>query len=393
MTDLRPETRAVHIPIIEPEGSRPLGMPIYQGHLFAFDSAQGMADAFDGPGRAPFYSRLGNPTVQSFETALADLEGGVGAFATASGMGAINAVLHGLLKSGDHVIAQSCLYGGTYGSFQTLAAKWGVEVTYVSGDDPAEITAALRPETRLLYLETIANPTTRVADLPALIAAAGPGVKKVVDNTFATPLLCRPLEHGADVVVHSASKYICGHGDVVAGVAVFASEEDHRTVWKEAVELGMTLDPFAAFLLLRGLATLGLRVPRHSANALHLAKELASHPKVARVSYPSLPDHPDHETAQRLLDGGQGGGVLAFDLRGGRDAGRRFIESTKLIVLTASLGETKTLALHPASTSHRMYSAEDLEAAGFTEGTVRLAVGIEHPDDLWQDIAQALDRI
>ena len=155
----------------------------------------------------------------------------------------------------------------------------------------------------------------------------------------------------------------------------------------------MTLDPFAAFLLLRGLATLGLRVPRHCANALHLAKELASHPKVERVSYPSLPGHPDHETAQRLLDGGQGGGVLAFDLAGGRDAGRRFIESTELIALTASLGEAKTLVIHPASTSHRMYSAEALEAAGFTEGTVRLAVGIEHPDDLWQDVSRALDRI
>ena len=337
MTDLRPETRAVHPPVIEPSGSHALRMPIYQGHLFSFDTAQEMAEAFDGPDRPPFYSRLGNPTVKSFETAIADLEGGAGALATSSGMGAINAVLHGLLRSGDHVIAQSCLYGGTYGSLQSLASKWGVEVTYVSGDDPAEITAALRPGTRLLYLETIANPTARVADLPALIAAAGPGVKTVVDNTFATPLLCRPLEHGADVVVHSATKYICGHGDVLAGVAVFASEDDHRTVWEEAVELGTSLDPFAAYLLLRGLVTLGLRMPRHCDNALHLAKELAAHPKVERVSYPSLPDHPDYEIAQRLLSGG--GGVLSFDLTGGRDAGRRFIESTRLIALTASLGQ------------------------------------------------------
>lgn len=391
MTDLRPETRAVHPPIVHPEGSQPLGMPLYQGHLFSFDSAQGMAEAFDGPDQPPFYSRLGNPTVKSFETAVADLEGGVGALAAASGMGSINAVLHGLLKAGDHVIAQSCLYGGTYASFQSLASKWGVEVTYVSGRDPAEVTAALRPNTRLLYLETIANPTTRVSDLPVLIAAAGPGVKKVVDNTFATPLLCRPLEYGADVVVHSATKYICGHGDVLAGVAVFASQEDHRAVWDEAIELGMSLDPFAAYLLLRGLATLGLRVPRHCDNALHLAKELSAHPKVERVYYPSLPDHPDYEVAQRLLTGG--GGVLAFDLEGGREAGRRFIESTRLIALTASLGAAQTLAIHPASTSHRMLSAEALEAAGFNEGTVRMAAGIEHPDDLWQDVAQALDRI
>ncbi|GAA3238534.1 aminotransferase class I/II-fold pyridoxal phosphate-dependent enzyme [Actinocorallia longicatena] len=388
MTELRRETRAVHTPVIVPSGSRPLGMPIYQGHLFSFDSADAMADAFDGPNQPPFYSRLGNPTVRAFEEAVAGLEGGVGALATGSGMGAINAVLHGLLRTGDHVIAQSCLYGGTYGSLQSLAAKWGVEVTYVSGHDPAEVTAALRPNTRLLYLETIANPTTRVTDVPALVAAAGPGVKTVVDNTFATPLLFRPLEHGADVVVHSATKYICGHGDVVAGVAVFADEAVHRTVWNEAVELGSTLDPFAAFLLLRGLTTLGVRLPRICDNAVHLGKNLAAHPAVERVNYPSLPDHPDYDVAQRLLSGG--GGVLAFDLKGGREAGRHFIENVKLLTLTASLGDGKTLAMHPASTSHRMYSAEALEAAGFGEGTVRLAVGLEHPDDLWDDISQAL---
>ncbi|GAB3651759.1 methionine gamma-lyase [Actinocorallia lasiicapitis] len=385
---MRPETRTVHTPIVVPEGSQALGMPIYQGHLFSFDTADAMAEAFDGPNQAPFYSRLGNPTVRAFEQAMADLEGGVGAVAAASGMGAINAVLHALLKTGDHVIAQSCLYGGTYGSLQTLATKWGVEVTYVSGHDPDEVAAAVRPNTRLLYLETIANPTTRVSDLPALITAAGPGVLSVVDNTFATPLLCRPLEHGADIVVHSATKYICGHGDAIAGVAVFADAALHRQVWSETVELGPTLDPFAAYLLLRGLTTLGVRLPRILDNALHLGKNLAAHPSVEKVWYPSLPEHPDYDVAQRLLGGG--GGVLAFDLRGGRDAGRHFIESVKLLTLTASLGDGKTLAMHPASTSHRMYTPEALAAAGFSEGTVRLAVGLEHPDDLWDDVAQAL---
>src|SRR3954447_25409497 len=199
MSERRIETRTVHVPVVEPGDSKPLGMPIYQGHLFAFDTADEMAAAFDGPAAAPFYSRLGNPTVRSFEAAMADLEGGVGALATGSGMGAINAVLHALLRSGDHVIAQSCLYGGTYGSFQTLAERWGVEITYVSGTSADEVRDAMRPNTRLLYLETIANPTTQVVDIPAMVEAAGPEVKVVVDNTFATPLLCRPLEHGVDV--------------------------------------------------------------------------------------------------------------------------------------------------------------------------------------------------
>ncbi|MEO5875043.1 MAG: aminotransferase class I/II-fold pyridoxal phosphate-dependent enzyme, partial [Streptosporangiaceae bacterium] len=386
MSERRIETRTVHVPVIEPVGSRPLDMPIYQGHLFAFDTAEEMAAAFDGPAAAPFYSRLGNPTVRSFEAAMADLEGGVGALATGSGMGAINAVLHALLRTGDHVVAQSCLYGGTYASFQTLTERWGIEVTYVSGSSAEEVRAAMRPHTTLLYLETIANPTTQVVDIPAMVGAAGPGVKVVVDNTFATPLLCRPLEHGADVVVHSATKYLCGHGDVLAGVAVFASAEVHRTVWEEAVELGASLDPFAAYLLLRGLQTLALRVPRHCDNALFLAKALAAHPAVSAVHYPALPEHPDYEVAQRLLGGG--GGVLSFDLVGGREAGRGFIESVKLAALTASLGASKTLVIHPASTSHRMYSAAALAAAGFTEGTVRIAVGLEHPDDIWEDFQQ-----
>ncbi|MCD0451457.1 aminotransferase class I/II-fold pyridoxal phosphate-dependent enzyme [Actinocorallia sp. API 0066] len=392
MSELRPETRAIHTPIVTPTGSTPLGMPIYQSHLFAFDSADGMAAAFDGPGQPPFYSRLGNPTVRSFELALADLEGGTGALATASGMAAINAVLKGLLRSGDHVVAQTCLYGGTYGTLETLKDKWGVEVTYVSGDDPAEVAAAVRPTTKILYLETIANPTTRIPDFGALFAAVPATVKKVVDNTFATPLLCRPLEFGADIVVHSATKYLCGHGDVLAGVIVTSSPEDERRIWEEVIETGPTLDPFAAFLLLRGLTTLGLRVERHSANAQYLAERLSSHPAVASVSYPGLPTHPDHKLAHHQFTGGAGG-VLAFDLKGARPAGQRFIESTRLISLTASLGEAKTLAIHPASTSHRMYSPAALTAAGFTEGTIRLAVGIEHPEDLWTDLQTTLNTL
>jgi len=394
MSAEHPETRVVHTPVIQHAGSTPLTVPIYQGHLFSFDSAEEMATAFEGPEGAYFYSRLGNPTTRAFEEGVADLEGGAAALAAASGMGAISSVLLALLKSGDHVIAQSSLYGGTFALFKDLAERWGVEVTYVTGgDDPAEVRAALRPETRLLYLETIANPSTRVADLPALIAEVrDAGVLTVVDNTFATPLLCRPIEHGADVVVHSATKYLGGHGDILGGVAVFADTEVYHRVWHHATELGASADPFAAWLTVRGMATLALRVERQNETALELARRLAGHPKVAKVNYPGLPDHPQHAVAQRLL-GGKGGGVLSFELAGGREAGRTFIESVQLVALTGSLGGTKSLTLHPASTSHRQLDAEALAAADIGEGLVRLAVGIEHVDDLWADIAQALEKL
>ncbi|MGI8329078.1 trans-sulfuration enzyme family protein [Actinomadura scrupuli] len=389
MNELHRETRAVHVPVRQPAGSRPLGVPIYQGHLFAFDDADSMAAAFDGPEGAYFYSRLGNPTVRAFEDAVAELEGGTGAIATGSGMGAISAVLLALLKTGDHLIAQRCLYGGTYALVRDLTERWGVEVTYVSGDDPEEVRAALRPETRVLYLETIANPTTQVADLPALLAVAREaGVTGVVDNTFATPLLCRPIEYGADVVVHSATKYMSGHGDALGGVAVFADAALHRRVWDHAVELGASADPFMAWLVLRGLTTLALRMERHCSNAQLLAERLAAHPAVTRVHYPGLPGDPWHELAGRLMSGY--GGVVSFELAGGREAGRTFIEAVRLASLAASLGAAKTLVIHPASTSHRQLDAATLEAAGIGEGTVRMAVGIEHPEDLWADLEQAL---
>lgn len=393
MSDLHRDTRAVHVNAHQPAGGRPLGTPIYQNHLFSFDDADAMAAAFDGPAAAPFYNRLGNPTVRALEEAIADLEGGAGAVAASSGMGAINTVLLGLLRTGDHLIAQRCLYGGTFASVKDLAERRGVEVDYISGNDADELRAALRPTTKVLYLETIANPTTQVADLPALLAVAREaGITSVVDNTFATPLLLRPIEHGADVVVHSTTKFISGHGDVLGGIAVAATPELHRTLWDYGVEFGASADPFAAWLTLRGLATLPLRMARHTANAQFLAERLAAHPAVERVNYPGLPGHPQHDLARRLLPEGAGG-VLSMELRGGRSAGRTFVEAVRLAALTASLGETKTLVMHPASTSHRMLDEAALAAAGFGTGTVRIAVGIEHPDDVWADLEQALDKV
>ncbi len=383
------ETRAIHAPAADLNGSRPVSVPIYQTSVFAFDDPAACAQALDDPAAGFAYSRYRNPTTRALEDVVADLEGGAQAIAASSGMGAINAVLLALLRPGDHVIAQRCLYGGTFSVFAGLAARYGIEVSYISGRDAAEITAAARPGTRLLYLETIANPTIAVGDLPALIAAGhAAGLTCVVDNTFATPVLCQPIEHGADVVIHSATKYLGGHDDVVLGVAVCAHADTHQALWKHAVDLGTAADPFAAWLTLRGLKTLSLRMARHCENAGYLAGRLVAHPAVSAVQWPGLPSHPDHAVATRILAGF--GGMFAFDLAGGRDAGLAFAARLRLAAMAPSLGGTQTLVLHPASTSHRQYDTAALRAAGISEGSVRVSAGLEHPDDLWADFEQAL---
>ncbi|WP_236700390.1 trans-sulfuration enzyme family protein [Allosalinactinospora lopnorensis] len=349
-----------------------------------------MAASLEEPDGAFVYARHGNPTVRALETAVAELEGGAGAQAAGSGMGAIASTLGALLRQGDHVVAQNRLYGGTRAFLDTLRRHWGVDVTHVAVGDPENVRAAIRPDTRLLFAETITNPTGEVADLPRLTAVAREaGVTTVVDNTFATPLLCRPIEHGADVVVHSATKYLGGHSDVLGGLAVFADDTTRRAVWERAVESGAVLDPFAAWLLLRGLQTLGVRVARQCANAQILAERLEADPRIAAVHYPGLPGHPGHGTAQRLLSGGYGG-VLAFEPVGGLRAGRAFAESVRLASLAPSLGDVKTLVTHPASVSHRQLSAEQLARAGISDGLIRLSTGIEDVEDLWEDIDQAL---
>jgi cystathionine beta-lyase/cystathionine gamma-synthase len=389
------QTRAIHaphIPAASLNGSRPVSVPIYQTSVFAFEDAAACARALDDPRAGFAYSRYANPTTGVLEAVAADLEGGAAALATSSGMGAINAVLLALLRPGDHVIAQRCLYGGTFAVFTGLAARYGIDVSYVSGQDAAEVTAAVRPTSRLLFLETIANPTIAVSDLPVLIAAGHEaGLTCVVDNTFATPVLCRPIEHGADIVVHSATKYLGGHDDVTLGLVISASEQAHRPLWKHAVDLGVAADPFAAWLTLRGLKTLTLRMEGHCANAAHLTGKLSSHRSVKHVSWPGLPSHPDHQTARRILAGF--GGMVAFDLAGGREAGMAFVAGLRLAALAPSLGGAETLVLHPASTSHRQMDAASLAAAGIGEGTIRVSVGLEHRDDLWADFEQALDRL
>lgn len=386
---LHPETRAIHTASPDLNRSRPVSVPIYQTSTFAFTDPAACSEALNDPDAGFAYSRYRNPTTRVLEDAVADLEGGAAAIATSSGMGAINAVLLALLQPGDHVIAQRCLYGGTFSVFAALAARYGIGVSYISGRDAAELTATVRPRSRLLFLETIANPSVAVSDQPNLMAAArSAGLTCVVDNTFATPLLCRPIEHGADVVIHSATKYLGGHDDVTLGLVVSAGTEMYRTLWKNSVDLGVAADPFAAWLTIRGLKTLSLRMARHCQNAAHLAERLAAHPAVAAVHWPGLPTHPDHAVARRLLSGY--GGMVAFDLAGGRETGLRFVSGLRLAALAPSLGGTETLVLHPASTSHRQMDADGLREAGIGEGSIRVSVGLEHPDDLWADFGQAL---
>lgn len=389
---LHAQTRAIHIEAPSLGNCRPLSVPLYQSSSFAFDHPDALAEAMARPDGDFVYSRRGNPTVRALEQAVTDLEGGAAALATASGMGAISAVLLSSVRAGDHVIAQRCLYGGTYSLLSDLAARFGIEVSYVSGRDAEEVRAAARPTSRLLYLETIANPTTRVADLPTVLEAGRDlGLVSVVDNSFASPVLCRPLALGADVVVHSSTKYLGGHSDLTGGLAVFASFDRYEQCWKHAVDLGSTADPFAAWLTIRGLHTLHLRMERHCDSAAFLAHRLADHPAVAAVHWPGLSGHPDHILAKRILTGF--GGVLSFDLAAGRAAGHALLSRVRLAGLAPSLGGVETLVLHPASTSHRELDGPALREAGIGEGTVRVAVGLEHPEDVWADLRQALSAL
>ncbi|GAA4441822.1 PLP-dependent aspartate aminotransferase family protein [Actinokineospora soli] len=382
---LHRSTKAIRLSAPDPVRGKPVGVPLYQNAIFSFDNGEDLSAAF-GDTEQYAYSGYGNPTVRAFEDGMTELEGGATALAAGTGMASINAVLFALLRTGDHVVVQEALYGGTHSALRGLAERWGVSVTAIAGDDPAELTAALRDETRVLVLETIANPTCAVPDLPGLVAAArAAGVATVVDNTFATPLLCRPLEFGADVVVHSATKYLGGHHDVQGGIAVFADAELRERTWRQAITLGTAMDPFAAWLVVRGMKTLPVRVREACASAAELAARHAQHPAVRTVHYAGLPTSPSHARATKLLDGGYGG-VLSFDL----DDPHGFLARLELILNAGSLGGTDTTAMHPRTTSHRSVDPDVLARAGITDGTVRIAVGLEHVEDLWADVERAL---
>lgn len=379
-------------------------MPVWRTSTFGFATSQEFADVLAGTAPGYTYTRIDNPTVDAFASAVASLEAepsegldDVVADAFGSGMAAISAVLMTFTGAGTHVVAPAGCYGGTWSLLSTLLARFGVETTFVDGADPVAYAAAVRPTTRVVWAETLANPTMVVADIPALATVAhDAGALLAVDSTFASPSVCRPLGWGADLVVHSATKYLGGHSDATGGVVV-GRRELVREIRATRIDTGGILAPDEAFLLRRGLATLPLRMEQHCRSALQVAQALAKHQAVERVDYPGLPEHPGHDLAQRLFARGpygtRFGAVVWVVPHRGRDAGMRFAESVRLPTTGASLGGAHTLIGHAASTTHRQLDDAALAAAGIDPGGVRISVGLEDADDLVADLLHALDAL
>ncbi|MCR4298734.1 MAG: O-succinylhomoserine sulfhydrylase [Gallionella sp.] len=357
---------------------------------FVFENAAQAAARFIGEQPGNIYSRFTNPTVMMFEERLAALEGAEQCVATASGMSAILACVMGLLKAGDHIVASRSIFGATVNLFNNIIKKFGVETTYVSATDVSGWQAAVRPNTKLFFLETPSNPLTEISDIAAIAAVAkGCGALLAVDNCFCTPILQRPLELGADIVIQSATKYIDGQGRVLGG-AVLGSKKNMEGVYGFLRTAGPTMSAFNAWILLKGLETLKLRMDAHSANALELAHWLEAQPNVARVFYPGLPSHPQHELAMKQQK--SGGGIVSFEVKGGKEAAWRVIDNTRMISITANLGDTKTTITHPASTTHGRITPEARAAAGISDGLIRIAVGLEAVVDIQNDLARGLGK-
>jgi O-acetylhomoserine (thiol)-lyase len=398
-------------------------MPIYQTTSYVFEDTDHAAELFALQRFGNIYTRIMNPTTAAFEERIAALEGGIGALATASGQAAQFIALASLLGPGDQIVSSSALYGGTFTQFDVTLRRWGVDVVFVDPVDPENFRRAITPRTKALYGETIGNPRIDVLDIAAVAETAHQaGIPLVIDNTFATPYLCRPIEHGADIVVHSATKFIGGHGTAIGGVIV----ESGRFPWangnfpgmtepspgyhgirfyetfgpygflmkarcENLRDLGPALSPFNSFLFLQGLETLHVRMERHCRNAERVAVFLAGQPQVTWVSYPGLPDSPYRALVERYLPKGAGA-IFTFGVEGGREGGRRFIEELRLISHLANVGDAKTLIIHPASTTHQQLSDEQQIAAGVSPDLVRISVGLEDPEDICWDLDQALQR-
>ena len=383
-------TRAIHTALRKPEhASRPISTPIYQTASFAFDDVDGMATTLAKPESGFMYSRVSNPTIDVLERTVADLEEAPAGIAFGSGMAAIHAAFLAVCGAGDHVVAARSLYGGTFALLKNVLSRIGVESTFVDATDAGAVKAAMRANTKLVYGETIGNPALVVTDIAALaeVAHAG-GAKLVIDSTFASPWLCRPVTLGADVVVHSATKYLGGHGDVIAGVAA-GSAELVAKMRRVLIDVGGMADPFSAWLVLRGIKTLSVRMERHCSNALAIARFLEKHPKVTKTIHPALASHPQHALAKRMLPRG-GGGMVACELAGGRAAGLKAMERLQVFLRAGSLGDVHSLAMLPSATSHRQMSPAELAAAGISEGFLRLSVGLEDEADLIADLEGAL---
>ena len=368
--------------------------PIYQTSTFEFQSAEQGGKIFSGEMGGFCYTRIGNPTNQNLEGKLAELEGAEACAVTASGMGAIGATCLTVLKAGDHIISDNCLYGCTFGAFNKTLRKFGVEVDFIDTSVPGAVRAHMKPNTRMIYFETPANPTMKVIDIRAVVEAARtqPNVLVVVDNTFASPICTRPIKLGADLVIHSMTKYINGHTDVVGG-CVCGPKKLIDEIKSDGIKevTGSVMSPHDAFLVIRGLMTLALRVKKACENAQMIAEFLNAHPAVAKVYYAGLPTHPGHEIAKRQMD--MFGAMISFELKGGLDAGPKLLNSMKYIVLAVSLGGCESLIQHPASMTHAAIPRVDRLKAGLTDGLIRLSVGIECVEDLIADLKQGLDQL
>lgn len=428
---MRLETLAVHAGYKSEPTTRSAAVPLYQTTSYTFDDAQHGADLFDLKVAGNIYTRITNPTNAVLEERVAALEGGIGALAMASGMAAITAAIQTIAEAGDNIISASTLYGGTYNLFAHTLPQQGIEVRFADPSDPASFATLIDGRTKAIFCESIGNPLGNVTDIRALADVAhAAGVPLIVDNTVPSPFLFRPIEHGADIVIHAVTKYMNGHGNSIGGVIVDSgkfpwaehkerfkrlNEPDvsyHGVVYTEAIgaaafiararvvplrNMGAALSPFNAWLTLQGIETLALRMERICSNSQTIAETLQNHPKVEWVRYAGLPNHPDHALAQRQM-GGKASGVLSFSLKtapgeDARAAGARFLDALQLFLRLVNIGDSKSLATHPASTTHRQLNPEELAKAGVTEGMVRLSIGIEHIDDLLEDLNRALDAV
>ena len=383
------ETRAVHAGEETCPLTGAVDTPIYQSTTFAFEDAEQGAALFSHQREGYVYTRYGNPTLKALEEKIAALEGAEAAQVTATGMAAVSTSVLGLLKAGDHLVSARSIYSAAFDLFHRKLPSWGIETTFVESTAPDDFARAIRANTKLVYIETPSNPVLNVLDIEAIASVArSREVPVAIDNTFATPFNTRPLRMGVDLVIHSATKYLCGHGDAMGGVIA----GKHAIIQKIAVEthrdLGGVMSPFNAWLILRGLRTLPLRMERHNDNAMRIAQFLRNHPKVEEVFYPGLPSHPGHDIARKQMGGF--GGMLSFVVRGGIEAGRHVLNSVKLCILAVSLGDTRTLITHPASTTHVVVPREKRLEIGIYDGLIRLSVGIENVQDLMDDLDQAL---
>jgi methionine-gamma-lyase len=384
-------TKLVHAGILE-DSHGSVVTPIYQTSTFAFKDAQQGADRFAGKAEGYIYTRIGNPTTTALEVNVAQLENGFGATAMSSGMGSVSTVYMALLNAGDHIVSTDSVYGPSRVLMEKHLSRFGVQSTYVDTTDLENLRKALKPNTRMIYVESPSNPAMQVTDLEAVAKIAHVcGAALVVDNTFASPCLQKPLDLGADVVLHSVTKFINGHADVVGGIVVSKTEELHKKIRSMMIMMGCNMDPHQAYLVSRGLKTLALRVERAQENAQKVAQWLESHAKVEWVRYIGLPSHPQHELSKRQMSGF--GSMLAFELKGGLEAGRIVMDSVHLAGLAVSLGGVETLISHPASMTHAGMARPDRQAAGITDGLVRLSVGIEDVEDIILDLGQALAQI